>query len=490
MKDIVLIQPKAGSWDMAGARCPLGLLFISAIPHSKGYNIKIIDQRTNPQWEADLKKSLENNPICVGITCMTGGQIHHALAAAKIVKESGNTPIVWGGVHSTLLPEQTLENPYVDIVVMREGEITFMELLESLENGNPLDNIKGICYKKDGKTIRNPDREFIRNLDELPDLPYELINVDDYSSLNVNGKSIDFSSSRGCPFRCSFCYNNYFNKGTWRSFSAEETVRRLKNLVNKYGIKTIYFQDDNFCADVKRLKAILKGILDEKLDIKWGTLGLRVDTAKRMDDEAWELMEKSGCMNVDIGAESGNERILTMIDKKITVEDMVEVNRKLVNFPFIVKYTFIMGFPTETKEERSDTAKLAIKLTKENKKAYTPFSIYAPYPGTPMFNFAVEHGFIPPKNLEEWGNFNIDNWYLNFKSWLSPKEVRELNSISFTSLFANNNIKYKINNKLTAFLFVLYHPIAKFRFENNHHFIPVESMLYRKVSNRLERKKS
>ncbi len=482
MKDIILIQPKAGSFDMLGARCPLALLSLAAIPDKKGYNVKIIDQRINHDWKNELLNSLKKDPICVGITCMTGKQILYALEVSKIVKEESQVPVIWGGIHPTTLPEQTLQNPYIDILVLREGEITFMELIEALEKKSSLKNVKGIYYKENGKIIKNPEREFIKNLDELPDLPYKLVDVKKYSSLDIEGSSLDFSSSRGCPYRCSFCYNTYFNKNTWRPFSAKETVKRLKNLVDKYKIRTIYFQDDNFCADLNRLKEILIGIKREKIDIKWGTLGLRVDTAKRMDAEILKLMEETGCINVDIGIESGSERILKMIDKRINIEDAIKVNRKMSKFPFIIKYTFIIGFPTETREEIFQTVKTSIKLAKENKRAYTPLSIYTPYPRTPMYDLAIKEGFVPPKSLEEWGKFNLDNWHLSFKSWLSQKQIRYLDSIGLSSLFANKNIRYKINKRLTKILFNMYHPIADFRFKNNFHFLPLESLLYKRIS--------
>ena len=466
---------------MLGARLPLGLLSIAAIPFQKGYTITIIDQRVDDHWQQSLEAALKKNPICVGITCMTGKQILHALEAAKIVREHSSAPLVWGGVHTTLIPEQSLESPYVDIVVLREGDITFMELVEALEKNGSLSAIQGIYYKQEGQALKNPDRGFIKNLDELPELPFDLVDVNKYASLHIEGRSLDFVTSRGCPFKCSFCYNNYFNKCTWRAFSAEETVKRLKNFVRKYQVKTVYFQDDNFFTDLKRIKKILQGIIDEKLNINWGTLGLRVDTAMRIDAELFQLMEKSGCINVDIGAESGCKRILEMVDKQITVEDMLEVNRRIAQYPFIVKYTFIVGFPTETKDEMFSTVQAALRLTSENKNAYTPIFAFTPYPGSPMFDFAIKNGFAPPQNLEEWGYFGIDSWYFNFKSWLNNQQIRELKSLEFASLFSNKNIKYKINKPLTRLLFNLYHPIAKFRFKHHFHALPLDSLLLRKI---------
>lgn len=482
MKSIVLIQPRAGGFDLLGARLPIGLLSISSKLSREGYNIRIIDQRLDNNWEKTLISSLKLNPICVGITCMTGRQIESALKASQIVKKNSNCPVVWGGVHASILPYQTIQNKFIDILVLKEGEITFYELIKVLEKNKNFSKIKGLVYKKDGKINVNPEREFIKCLDLIPELPYHLVDVDKYSSMHIEGKSIDFVSSRGCPNKCSFCYNLRFNKQRWRTMSAKETIKRVKYLVEKYGIKTIYFQDDNFFVDLERVRDILKGIIKEKLNIKWGTLGLRVDTVTRMDDEFLKLMYDSGCINVDIGAESGSDRILKLIDKQIKIEDLLKVNRRLAKYPFIVKYTFIIGFPGETEEENMQTVKIAQKLVKENPNAYTPMAVYVPYPGTNMYDTALKLGFIPPKTLEEWANFNPEDWFKFFPSWLKKSELSRLQSIAFTSLFYNKNIKYKINTKLYRFLFELYHPIAKLRFNHDLHFFPIESWLSKKFA--------
>ena len=482
MNRIVLIQPRGGGFDLLGARLPIGLLTIAAALDKEEYEIVLIDQRLEPDWQNKLLESLKSNHVCVGITCMTGRQISQALQASKIVKAHSKCPVVWGGVHASTLPEQTIANKYIDIIVIGEGEITFYELVKALESKKSLVDIKGLMYKKEGKVFVNPPRDFIKNLDETPDLPYHLVDVNRYSSINLKegGKSLDFVSSRGCPHKCSFCYNLEFNKGRWRAMSAEESIRRVTNLVREYNLNTIYFQDDNFCVDIERLKKILRGIIKNKLNINWGTLGLRVDTAARMDSETLKLMYDSGCRNVDIGAESGSNRILQMIDKEIKIDDLLKVNRRLAKYPFIVKYTFIIGFPSETDAENMQTVDIAKKLIKENPRAYTPFSVYVPYPGTKMYRDALRGGFVPPQTLEEWNKFNPEEWFDHFPSWLKKSEIAHLRNIAFTSLFSNKNSRYKINSLLMRVLFDIYHPIAKLRFYHDFHAFPLEFWLSEK----------
>ena len=152
--DIILFNPapRSGWQPQRRVELPLGLLSIATPLDLQGYRIKIIDEFANPNWKRELLEALTEKPLCFGVTCMTGPQILHALAACRLVRERyPDVPIIWGGIHASLLPEQTLENPYPDIVVVGEGEETFLELVKALESGSPLSNVSGICYKENGK---------------------------------------------------------------------------------------------------------------------------------------------------------------------------------------------------------------------------------------------------------------------------------------------------------------------------------------------------
>src|SRR3989338_7144821 len=156
-REILLIQPKAGNWENLGIRSPDGLITLAALPNKEGYNVKILDLRLEKDWKASLKKHLDSNPLLVATTSMTGIQIKYALEASKYVKEHDkNIPVIWGGIHPTFMPEQTLENENIDIVVIDEGDLTFLELIKTIEKNESLKDVLGIGYKEDGKIIINP----------------------------------------------------------------------------------------------------------------------------------------------------------------------------------------------------------------------------------------------------------------------------------------------------------------------------------------------
>ena len=487
-REILLVQPKAGMWENLGIRSPDGLLTMAALPKKEGYNVKILDLRLEKDWRTSLKKHLDKNPLFVATTSMTGIQIKYALEASKFVKQyNKNIPVIWGGVHPTFMPEQTLENENVDIVVIDEGDLTFLDIIKTLELNKPLKDVLGIAYKDEsGKIHRNPPRPLIQDLDSLPDLPYELIDIKKYYGFDLEngGGSITLNTSRGCPFKCNFCYDTKMYGNTWRGYSVKRTMEIIKNVVDKFGVRTIFFEDDNFATNLKRFKEIVYSIKNENLDIKWGLNGIRLDALKVLDDNFLRDMAKAGCVNTDSGIESGSDRILKMIKKGTTVQEIIDINKKMGKHSFKAKYTFIVGYPSETEEELMQSVKLALQLVKDNKNAYTPFFIYTAYPGVELWEIAKQYGVYEPKKLEDWETFDYSNAYLHYK-WLDERRIKMIKNLAFTSNFANKNIKYKISRAYLKLLFNMYQPIAKVRFKYNLYQFPIDIKLGTTVANAL-----
>jgi len=405
MSDIVLVYPKTG-FDIKGVSIdpPLSLLAIASTVIDK-YSVKIIDQRMNDNWQHALINELKFNPLCVGITSMTGPQIKYALEATRIVKSvKPDMKVVWGGVHATLLPEQTLAYELIDIIVIGEGEVTFKELVDSLKEQKELKNIRGIAFKNNGSIFITEARDYL-DLNALPEIPYNLVNIEDYIGSQgrfrgINMRSLIFISSRGCPWGCTYCCNPRLSKRKWRALSAEETFKRVSNLVKKYQLNAITFHDEEFLVDQKRAEEIAGLIRGE---FKWW-IQARMD---RLKDSHLEFLNDSGLVAVQPGIESGSDRILKMIKKGETVSDILIANKILVETDIIPLYNFMMGFPTETYKELMQTVDLALQLLKDNPKAQVSgFYTCIPYPGTELFELAKYEGFQVPSTLEEWAKYN------------------------------------------------------------------------------------
>ena len=485
MAEIVLIQPSYGSWENMGARLPHAMLSIASMPVKKGYDVVLIDQRVDQDWKQKLIDHCKKGPVCVAVSTTTGMMINNCFELVKIIKEHTDAPVIWGGPHPTLFPEQTIKHPLVDMVMVGEGEFTFMKLIERLEKNLPIDDIPGLLYKKDGQVHKNAEREIIKDFEIIPDLPYNLVDFNKYYGLNFDAEkpSITMITSRGCPYTCGFCAIPILYNRSWKALRPEKVIERLKFMTDKYGIKDFYFQEDNFAFDLKRVKGIAEGIIKEKMDITWGTLGIRADTICRIDNDLLKKMFDSGARQLDVGVESGNQRVLDMIGGSKKVVDMEAANKKVAKYPISMKYTFIAGYPTETHDELQDSVNLAMKMLKDNKHAYAPFFVACPYPGTKLYNTALEKGLKVPDSLEGWAGFDQTIPMYENTPWMTKKHFNTSKMLALTSYFTSKNMAIKYGKKHMRVLLSLYHHFAKFRFKHmiNQMFIEgkvAEKMFY------------
>ncbi len=446
MTDITLIDTtKTWVGTTAPPYPPFAVLSVAGYLEKSGFKVSVFDNKFE-----NYKKIKINSTMAIGITAMTGRQIYFGLEIAKFIREKdSDIPIIWGGVHPSLLPEQTLKNPYVDIVVRGEGEITAKELMQKISKGKSLKNVKGISYKYKGKIIHNPERPFM-NMDETSDMPLHLLeNLDKYNPKEV----IYYLSSRGCPHRCNYCYNQSFSKRYWRTKSVKKILEELRWLIEKFHPKSIDFIEDNFFVNQDRVKEICQGLLDMGFDGKWNA-DCRIDYFKRFDESFMNLLEKSGCNGLFFGVESGSQKILDFIHKDTRVEEIIPAIKKCKEHNIKSVDAFMIGFPTETKKEVYETINIIDKILEIDKDAVTLVNMLSPYPGTEMFNLALKYGFEPPKSFEEWGGdwtyssgkniFWFDKKYKNFLETIHiVSKMRNKFTISTSSLqsFFNSMLK-------------------------------------------------
>jgi radical SAM superfamily enzyme YgiQ (UPF0313 family) len=480
MADAVLVNPK-GFKLINDQNLPFALLYASAYAQ-KEFDIKIIDSRVDKDWKIELLKELKKNPKVVALTSMTGPQILDALEISRLAKEKSSAKVVWGGIHASLLPEQTIQNKYIDIIVQYEGEITFYELLKALSKNTPLSRIKGIWYKEDGKIKKNPERRFLTNLDEIPPLPYHLLDIKKYFQIKEsydNRKSLTVLTSRGCPNACTYCFNAKFNKSCWRGMSAERSLEEMNYVIGKFNLRNILFTDDNFFVNPKRVAEIAKGIIREGWDLTWEVLGATIGTLDRADKDYLELLQKSGCTSLLIGIESGSQKMLDQMKKGITVEQVLRVNKKLSKTRMKALYSFMSGFPHETSKDIMDTINLIFKLEKDNKNIDTgTIKPLVCYPGTRVYDLAVSLGYQPPKKLEDWADVAWCN-YLNLDyPWLSAKRKNMLVNLYYYSLLSTPNYIH-INSKLFTMGARILRPVVLYRMKHLNFSFPLTAKLMR-----------
>lgn len=431
MSDVILFFPKSEQRDVV--LLPASVLMVAAPLVKSGYKVKIIDQRVDKDWQKVLLDEINKQPLVFGVSALTGKQILNGLEASKLVKENSNVPVVWGGVHASLLPYQTLENKYIDFVVVGEGEETCSELINAIKTNSSLKSIKGLGCKENGKIFLNPQRDFI-DLDKLLEIPYNLINIENYIEKKTfatgsRGRDIAFYSSRGCPHRCGFCYNKEFNKRRWRGLSAERVVEDIKKLIKNYQITALNIEDDEFFVDIERVRKICELILEENIKIELFT-NCRINyVANSMNDDYLQLLYKSGFKTLAFGVESGSERILELMRKDITVEQVFETIKRLKKAGINSKYYFMAGFPTETIDDLYKTTDLILKMKQADPQIRIPeWRAFTPYPGTDLYESALQEGWQSPKSLEEWADFDFNTVRT---PWVKGKKKRIIENVAF-----------------------------------------------------------
>jgi len=425
------------------ATFPNGILYIAAVLETHGHQVQIYDNSIDGRQPKDF---IPFSPDIVGFSVLTGPNMDAAIAQSIEFKRIMPwVKIIWGNVHPSVLPEQTLIEPYIDYVVIGAGEYTLLELVEHLENGHmKLSEIKGLAYKENGKVTINEPRPFIENLDELPDPAWHLVDVNKYWDITIN-------TSRGCPFHCTFCYNTAFHKGYLAELPAERIVSQIEHLKKRYGVKYIKIWEDNFTSNRKRLRQFCNLLISKKLKIKW-------DTEARADlkEEDIALMAKSGCVSVGSGLESGSQRILDFLQKGTTVEEMEKTFWLFIKYKILARLYLMVGLPTETVEDFKLTHELLERL---DEPPYT-YMRYVPYPGTPLFDYCVANGLVtPPEKLGDWGNFTV-MCATKFNLSNIPQEMIEEAAANFSRTYAVRPLRFAMKHHPSYFLSLIRDPLA------------------------------
>jgi len=400
------------SQDHSEKILPMGILSVGSALKSYGLEVELINI-TEKEIDKTVFEIVAKNPLLVALSVMTGIQTKHSAEFSKKIKERSSLKILWGGIHPSLLPEQCLNESYIDFVIVGEGEETIVELTQKLERQESLSGLLGLGYKENGQARLDPCRPLINDLDQWP-MDFSILDMEKYLyKLDKYKRVVAYKTSRGCPFNCAFCYNRAFNQSRWRAWSIGRVVADIEYLKQKYQIDAIKFYDDNFFVDKARALEILRRInLPSHLEI-------RIDM---IDDELAKELKELKIFDLLIGVESGSDRLLNLINKKITVERIMLAIKSLAKYNVPASYSAIVGLPTETKKEFFDTVDLLYKIYKIHPQAAFTLGAYMPYPGSAMYELAIKEGFRPPQRTEDWGR--IDRFRKDFSSpWVDGQYV-------------------------------------------------------------------
>lgn len=433
---ILLYNPKAVFFDM-----PLALLAIGSALDAKKYEVIIVDGRIDKNPIETLKKHLDA-ALCFGVTVLTGSPIKDALEKTNAIKElDSNLPVIWGGWHTSLFPEQTLKDEKnIDITVQGQGEQTFKELVEAIANKQSLETIKGICFRNtENEIVKNPPRVIIA-MDTFADINYDLINVENYFE-KKGQRQLDYISSTGCYFRCSFCADPFVYNRKWTAISPEIMVNKLEELYKKYQFTDLNLQDETYFTHRDRVIEIAEKIIEKGLNFTWAAT-MRADQGSRMTEEDFKTCKKSGLRRLLIGVESGSQEMMDWLKKDIKLPQVYRCADLCKEIGISVIFPFIVGFPNETDSSVEATVSVAKKLNRMHPEFSTPIFYFKPYPGTKITIDAEKDGFQLPQSTQEWAEFD----YIGSKGpWVSDEKYVFFERFKFYMklAYSKQNIAYK-----------------------------------------------
>jgi radical SAM superfamily enzyme YgiQ (UPF0313 family) len=409
--NIILVTPQTDYPNV-------GILYIANALRQAGYDVHLLYSNMRVRdFGAYLMKL---RPLFVGFSVHTYPQLGEIISKSRLT-HALRFPVVWGGNHPTCLPLRCVWEEYVDYVITGDGETAVVELANDL-----------MCEKDTGVFIRN-GRPIVDLDNYRPE--WDMLSLEDYlfpasHSVRGGGNSTErifyyLATSRGCPWSCTFCYNSRLPKPPWRAHSVDWVRQQVLFLQEELNIDGIGFWDDFFLGNPDRAQRIINWL--KVREIKY----LCEARASDLNDDFVRWLKATGCLQVFIGGESGSDRILEEINKKITVSDIMSAAELTHKHDLPARFSFIYGFPGETYAEMVETKKLIEYLKLFSNVSISGPKLYTPYPGTVMYQQAIEHGFVAPRRMEDWANINRAS-DLQYLPWL--KEELEKNNTTLEDL--------------------------------------------------------
>ena len=382
---VLLLQPY--TFTVRGLpQPPLALMYVAVGALAAGHEVKILDRNI----ETNTRRVIDDfDPDVLGVTALTGKMLLDGLNVSQYVKAAHpRCRIVWGGIHTSLMPEQTLAEDCIDYVVVGEGERTFAELLEVIAGQRDPADALGVGYKENGRIVMNPPRPPMKNLDDLPLLPWHLIDPANYLAHETL-----LLTSRGCPHRCAFCYNKNFHHHQWRGMSPERVREEIAHARRYHPIRRFRFDDDNFTVNRKRFFGIME-FLPREIPIYFET------RADYIDDEMCREIAGFDDPFLFMGVESGDNGVLRRMKKDFTVDQTREAYALINRYGLKSSASFIIGSPGETREEMDRT----IALIEEIRPTRPSCCIYVPFPGAEFTEELLGSGRLAGfDRLADWG---------------------------------------------------------------------------------------
>lgn len=441
---------------------PYGILSLAAVLEEQGIEVKILDfTKKNVEEKIVLDAIADSNII--GLSAWSMPMIIEVAKITRIIRKkvNGRKLLIWGGVHPTLFPKEVIEEFDLDAVCVGEGEFTLLELVKTLERGGDTTKVKGLWIRRNGDVIFTGNREDIVDVSALPGYAWHLIDVNKYivKIKLTSTNELTLVESRGCPYRCTFCYVPRMFGSRWRGRTVDQVIEDIKFLKEKYNIHRFDLLDDlpfggnrnktlDFCRKIK------------KLNVQW-SCDQRINL---VNEELLRAMKESGIWYIYFGVESGSPRMLEKVKKiGITPENTIKAFDLCFKLGIVTMAGFIIGIPGETEEDLDESIKLAKKI----KATIIRVASYVPYAGTDLYEEALKMGFKPPVYAEDWGRLGAYG-HISASLTEAPKEKlmkiqKEMHAFSYWKnvLFAIHHLQFNTLPYLISYTALHINPDSK-----------------------------
>ena len=420
---------------------PLGLASIASYIREYGngrHEVRLVDALTLNYTKSDFQNLVRGfSPDVVGVSAISTSAIKDVYEYAELAKEVNPEIItVVGGHHVSFTPEESLhECRHIDIIACGEAEETFLDLMNTLNDGGNLKNVLGIFYRNNGKIRGNPPRPLIEDLDSIPVPAYDQLPMSLYRMGRKN--YIAIITSRGCPFNCIFCSSSKLMGKRYRERSAKSIMKEIRMLNREYGISHIEIIDDLFVLNETRVRELHDMIRKENLEIHW-SCSSRVDIISR-NPGVLKYLKDAGCHTIYVGAESGSQKTLDRIRKGITLGQTRKAVSMIKKAGMAVFTSFLIGVPGETKEDIEKTIDFAVELNPD----WVQFTVCTPYPGTRLYSYAKKKRLLETK---DWSKYTVLNPVMKLPA-LTQRELKKMLRKAYVRFYFRpkfiwNNIRY------------------------------------------------
>lgn len=476
-KKIVFFFPAFSSQE---ATAPLGILAVSTPLLRAGYQVTIVDSTITPNFQKRVIEELKD-ALCLAVSLVTGPMIRETVQVAREAKRIyPDLPVVLGGWHPSLLPDQTLAADCVDIVCVGQGEDALLEIAQRLEAGDSMRGIPGVGYKEDGRIVFNPGRP-LRPLSEMPPKAYHLADFDAYE--RVCGKRwAMYTSSLACPYNCGYCTNDGVYGRKWNALEPAQVVEETADLVSRYNLELLWIVDDNFLIDLDRAVGIGEGLVRRGVKFDW-SIQASTNLVSRLSVEELKLLKRAGLAQISQGADTGSPRVMKLMNKDFQDLDMIYLAaEKLTAANIRPSFNLIFGYPGETEHDRRQSIALMMNICRKYPGAEFWTNIFTPYPGSPIMKRAFELGIDVPKTLAGWADFFPRYTVL---PWLKGREHERVQNMREYMRVAFHRVpigKYRVP-ALNRLVFELISGPARWRLDHHVYSFPVDLWVKKVVQN-------